>query len=235
VNDNGPVFSLFEYKANIYANASVGSAIVRVVANDDDDKFNSALTYSIYENKTSEVRKHFSIDAATGEITLKRSALELKNQVYQFFVRAQDGGRAPLHADAPVEIYIMSPLDKPPVFEPRDNVYYIHENSPVGRVVASVKAATGEEESTVRYKLVSTAHQGEDSLFVVDDEGRIIINGILDREKMSAHHLTVLAETDSSPTLNTYYDFAIQVLDENDNVPEFQSNPYKVHDLLCTC
>ena len=37
----------------------------------------------------------------------------------QFFVRAVDGGG--LHSDVPVEVYVMSPADRPPRFEKRDS------------------------------------------------------------------------------------------------------------------
>jgi hypothetical protein len=50
----------------------------------------------------------------------------------------QDGGQ--LHSDVPVEVYVMSSVDRPPRFEERDTVYYVNENSPVGRMVAQFSA-----------------------------------------------------------------------------------------------
>jgi protocadherin Fat 1/2/3 len=37
-----------------------------------------------------------------------------------------------------------------------------------------------------------------------------------------------LAETKTSPTLNSYFTLTVQVLDSNDNAPEFQSDPYDI-------
>ena len=229
VNDNPPVFDLAEYKANIHANLSVGSTVARVKAQDADSGKNSRLHYSIYERKDSGVTKIFDINSSTGQITLKKSALELENQVYQFFVRAKDQGVRPLHNDVPVEIYVMSNLDFPPVFEPLDSQYYINENSPVGRLIVQLKASIPNKEEdddeSLKYKLASL--KGQD-MFQIDEDGRVILNGRLDREIEQIYRLTFIAETDTSPTLNAYYDLTIHVLDKNDNQPQFEANPYVV-------
>ena len=54
------------------------------------------------------------------------------------------------------------------------------------------------------------------------------ILGRLDRETKAVHQLTFLAETKTSPTLNSYFKLTVQVLDSNDNAPEFQSDPYDI-------
>jgi hypothetical protein len=83
-----------------------------------------------------------------------------------------------LHSDVPVEIYIMSPLDSPPIFAKRlDNVYYIRENSPVGRVVTQLEATTSEIDTELKYKLASTDYVNEE-LFQIDQAGRVIISGM---------------------------------------------------------
>ena len=226
-NDNSPSFPLSNYKANIQANLTVGSTVLRVTAEDRDEKTNAALIYSIYETTKSGVDDIFTISPDAGQIILKKSASELQGEVYQFFVRARDQGEPTLHADVPVEVYVMSPLEKPPQFEERDSVYFIEESSPVGRTVAELAAAAGPD-SEVTYSIASTDYQGEESLFQIDHTGRLMISGFLDREKRSLHKLIILAETDSSPSLVAYSQLTVQVLDDNDNAPEFQANPYSV-------
>jgi protocadherin Fat 1/2/3 len=224
-NDNAPTFPLAEYKANIPANLTSGFAVVRLVGQDRDAGRNAALTYSIYETQNSGVDDTFAVDVITGQIMLKRSALELENSVYQFFVRAQDGGRAPLHEDIPVEIYVMSPLDEAPRFEEHDTTYFLEEGSPVGRTVAEL-SAFAPPEGKVRYRIASKEYAGPESLFQIDeDTGRLMVAKLLDREERAVHRVTVLAETDSSPTLNTYTELIIQVLDENDHSPQFALLP----------
>ena len=50
----------------------------------------------------------------------------------------------------------------------------------------------------------------------------------MDREDKSLHHLTFIAETDTSPTLSAYYHMIVQVIDQNDNTPMFMKNPYEI-------
>ena len=121
----------------------------------------------------------------------------------------------------------MSPQEKPPKFEERDSVYFIEESSPVGQTVAQLSAVAAPE-SEITYTIASTEHQGEGALFQIDQSGRLVISGLLDREKRSVHKVTVLAETDSSPSLVAYTDLTVNVLDTNDNRPVFQANTYHV-------
>lgn len=55
-----------------------------------------------------------------------------ENQVFQFFVRATDTGVPPLHTDVPVQVYIMSPDDLPPLFQRSDHKFFLPENAPSG-------------------------------------------------------------------------------------------------------
>ena len=237
VNDNPPQFNLDEYKANIKNSLTLGSTVVQVKATDKDKGKNADLVYSIYEKKSSGINNIFKINSKTGQIILKKNIKNLKNQIYQFFVRAQDKGFPSLHAEVPVEVYIMSPLDRPPIFERKDTLFYVDENSPVGKVVVTLTATTsmshepGENPDGLTYRLVSSAYitdKEEDALFQIDQTGRVIVSGHLNREDRSIHHLTFIAETDTSPTLNAYYDLIIQVIDQNDNPPIFMNNPYEI-------
>ena len=226
-NDNSPVFPLAEYRTNIHANLSAGSEVVHVTATDQDTGRNSRLKYSIYDTRSSGVNDIFKINKETGQIFLKAGALELENEVYQFFVRAEDGGSPPLHADIPVEVYIMSALDHPPKFVNRNSVFFLEEGTPVGRTIAELSAISAPD-SQVLYKMASTKYLEPDSLFQVDESGRLIVSNLLDRETAALHKLVVLAETDSSPSLAAYTELTVQLLDANDHDPEFLSAEYVV-------
>ena len=226
-NDNSPEFPLTEYRANIHANLSVGTQVVHVTAEDADAGRNSRLKYSIYDTRSSGVDDIFKINKQTGQIFLKTSAIELENEVYQFFVRAEDGGSNPLHADIPVEVYIMSALDRPPKFVNRNSVYFLEEGTPVGKTIAELTALSAPD-SQITYKMASTNYQEPDSLFQVDKSGRLIVSNLLDRETAAVHKLVVMAETDSSPSLAAYTELTVQLLDANDHDPEFVSAEYAV-------
>lgn len=58
-----------------------------------------------------------------------------ENEVFQFFVRARDGGTPSLHADVPVDVVIIGDLDSPPAFEKRQLEYFISEGVDIGELV----------------------------------------------------------------------------------------------------
>ena len=50
----------------------------------------------------------------------------------------------------------------------------------------------------------------------------------LDREMTETFELTVKAETEATPALVAYTHVTIQIMDINDNVPKFESDPYTI-------
>ncbi len=169
-NDCEPEFLLPEYSVMVFSNQTSGSEVARVTAEDRDFGANARLRYSLYENATSAISRAFSVDADTGAVVLRESPAGLENQVFQFFVLAEDlAGKedddevARNHAHVPVEVYVMSPLDRPPVFSEGDTSFLLPENGPVGKVFATVsayipandmskrEAEDGNMESVIRY------------------------------------------------------------------------------------
>ncbi|BES90547.1 Laminin G domain [Nesidiocoris tenuis] len=221
VNDNAPTFLLPEYKACIHSNLTVNSGFLKMKAIDKDEDANALIEYSIYEREASGVRDIFTINKNTGALSLQRSALPYENQVFQFFVRATDHGSPRLHSEAPVDVYIMSPNDVPPLFERTDDKFFITESATPGTVVTRVKLVS---EMPVKYKLLSGTNQ-----FNIDSSGQITLIGQLDRESESSHVIGVLAHTESSPPLTAVAEISLQVLDYNDNKPYFDSDHYDVY------
>jgi len=72
------------------------------------------------------------MDAATGELSFRGSAVGREHQLLQFFVRAEDGGRPPLATQVPVDVLVLGPHDRPPVFERTSSKYFVSEAAPVG-------------------------------------------------------------------------------------------------------
>lgn len=63
-------------------------------------------------------------------------------------------------------------------------------------------------------------------MFTINDKGQISTTGLLDREKQTFHILGVFAYTESSPPLTALTEVYVKVLDENDNIPEFDNDLY---------
>ena len=76
----------------------------------------------------------------------------------------------------------------------------------------------------VQFRLVSNAN-----LFSIDRNGEVTLTNQIDREK-SAHYLIgVLAYTESSPPLTAMSELSVQIVDYNDNVPQFENDVYSIY------
>lgn len=145
----------------------------------------------------------------------------IEGQVFQFFVRATDRGEPKRHADVPVNILIMGPKDRPPIFERKDDKFFYSENSVTGTVIARLKMVSN---VSVTYKIISGSE--DEPQFVVNAQGQVALARPLDFEAQVSHLIGILAETESSPPLTALCEISVQVLDENDHSPQFESNPY---------
>ncbi|KAG8212677.1 hypothetical protein J437_LFUL019545, partial [Ladona fulva] len=224
-NDNAPQFLLKEYKASIYSNLTAGTGFLKVRAVDADEDMSAFVEYSIFEVGSSGVKDLFSINRHTGEINLLKTAASKENQMFQFFIRAQDRGSPSLSSEVPLDVYIMGPQDVAPLFERRDDKFFISENSPPGEIITRLKMVTN---GTVKFRIISGNDNTGNPLFDVNEQGQLFLVGKLDREAQDVHIIAIVAETDSSPPLTALTDVTLMVLDENDNAPVFESSPYKL-------
>ncbi|TRY62766.1 hypothetical protein TCAL_04907 [Tigriopus californicus] len=242
-NSFAPVFERPIYETSFPENTPEMMRIYRIAASDADR--DDRITYSLASDELSKV---FRVDASTGFVWALKSFDREEQDTYELPIVATDS--AGMNGFAKLKVTITDQNDNKPKFALSEYKVTIPANFsvgsvvtkiegwddedkanaalPIGRVVAQMRAHSTDLDSVVRYKMASENYQGEDSLFQVDQDGRIIINGHLDRELKSKHGLTILAENDASPTLNSYYDLTIQILDENDNAPKFQSPKYEV-------
>lgn len=166
----------------------------------------------------------FAIDEDTGAMYLKKSADQIENQMFQFFVRAHDGGSPSLHADVSVDVYIMSESDVPPHFEKRERVLFLLENSAPGTVITRLKATTPSN-TTIKYRIASESDLDAPQ-FTINDDGELRLAKSLDRETKDMHYIGIYAESDSSPSLIAFCEILLHVQDENDNSPIFETSRY---------
>ncbi|XP_059483774.1 fat-like cadherin-related tumor suppressor homolog isoform X2 [Neocloeon triangulifer] len=225
-NDNPPEFLLREARACIFSNFSAGSPIMKVKAVDPDEGSAAEVEYSIYETANTPVAELFTVHRHTGEISLLKSVVGKENQVFQFFVRATDKGTPSLNSDLTVEVLVMNTQDVPPAFERHDDKFFISEYSQPGLIISTVKMSSA---APVKFRIISKDGTEDPApLFNIGVDGQLTVAGKLDRETKDTYVVTVLAETDDSPPLTVVSDVTIKILDENDNAPKFESNPYTV-------
>lgn len=79
---------------------------------------------------------------------------------------------------------------------------------------------------SVIYRIISGSE--ENSEFTIDSQGQLALARPLDFDLKDSYLIGIVAETDSSPPLTALAEVALQVLDENDHVPKFESSPYTI-------
>ncbi|XP_077340579.1 cadherin EGF LAG seven-pass G-type receptor 2 [Lithobates pipiens] len=222
-NDNAPQFSEKHYVARVPEDAIPDSQILVVTATDKDQGINAAVHYSILSGNA---RGLFSIDPQSGAIFLA-GALDFETgREHTLRIRAQDGGRPPLsNVTGLVTVQVLDVNDNTPVFVSGPFQAAVLENSPLGYSVLQVQAldADAGENSRLEYRLT-----GESGPFSINNStGWIIVQSELDREEIEFYHFGVETCDHGHPSLSSSAAVNVQILDVNDNAPEFTQSEYQ--------
>lgn len=118
----------------------------------------------------------------------------------------------------------MGPTDYPPAFERKDSKFFLSENSPTGTVITKLKILSN---LSANYEIVSDSD--ENPQFTIDSQGQVALARPLNFESQPTHLIGVLALTDSSPPLTALAEIVLQVQDENDHAPQFESSTYVLY------
>ncbi|KAM7146507.1 cadherin-5 isoform 1-T2 [Macrochelys suwanniensis] len=236
INDNFPTFKQQSFHFKVPENVRVGSEVGRLKVEDIDEPQNRNTKYNFVRGH---YRDTFEIipNAFTNEgiIKPKKSLDYEKIKEYKFDIEATDttvnmrffkpGGPKSIAA---VTIEVLD-VDEPPIFSQPSYVYKVNENdlpkNPLGTVLAIDPDAAKRK---IRYTLRRSSPSGD--YVKVSNSGDIFISKHLDREASAWHNLTVAAQeimTDNKLSdIESHTQVFIQVLDQNDNAPEF-AYPYE--------
>ncbi|XP_043545771.1 protocadherin Fat 1a isoform X3 [Chiloscyllium plagiosum] len=226
-NDNVPQFRATEYMVNIGAYAPKGSSVIKIVASDADEGSNADIAYTI-EADSDSVEENLQIDSISGLISTKESLVGLENHFYTFFVRAKDGGVPQQESLVPIYVRILPPEVPLPVFPEPFYTFTISEEINIGTEIDIIRA---ENDQQIAYTLVkgNTPESNMDQIFAIErDTGRLKTEKKLDHETTKWYQITVMAQYPFEEyEIVSSVDVRIQVKDENDNAPVFDSNPYE--------
>ncbi|NXO21403.1 CAD19 protein, partial [Cisticola juncidis] len=230
VNDNPPKFQHRLYYMSVSEEAPVGTTVGKIFAEDSDIGDNAAMDYFI-DADSSDVFYIFTNNETQEGIILLRKRVDYESKRrYSIQVKAVNRyiderflKEGPFEDTTIVKINVED-ADEPPVFTLESYVMEIVEGAMVGALVGVVTAQDpDEDDSPVRYSIVHSMHLKR--LFSINEHnGAIITTEPLDREIASWHNLTVTATETRNPEKISEANVYVQVLDVNDNAPEFPKN-----------
>ncbi|PRD31895.1 UNVERIFIED_CONTAM: ds [Trichonephila clavipes] len=258
VNDNRPVFYPLEYNVSLPEGEIVSSAVVVIVATDDDSGIFGEISYEIIAGNDLGL---FQIDHRTGEIFVLRS-LSTEHPLHHLIISVKDGGGLVATAKAHVYISVISSDQQPPVFQKARYTFFVQEDAAPQSVVGTVVATSRDPRAgPVRYIIYSGDPEG---FFTIDPlSGTIKTKGRLDHETHPFLLLNIQATNGRPPiyghtqvfyyflyisylcshsdmNLSTYHSYEreritqfllqvnVTIWDVNDNAPRFASNSLKI-------
>ncbi len=246
INDNAPAFNQTQYPVTLPENSAVDFQVYQVKADDPDqvatvqviDEMTETVSGIIYTITNGRVLYsilggnqdgQFKINNETGSITVAvGSSIDYdENDFYNLTILAEDGGG--LNTTAQVLITILDSNDNAPVIEyPNDFTIDLPEDTPLGLVINDYINATDDDHGTNQNILFAIISGDVTNSFSVDElTGMVKLTGELDREAGSnPQMLTIAAIDQGQPQLQDTLVITINILDINDEAPEFKGSPY---------
>ncbi|XP_029421607.1 protocadherin Fat 3 isoform X4 [Nannospalax galili] len=228
VNENlhTPHFPDFAVVGSVKENSRIGTSVLRVTAHDEDSGRDGEIQYSIRDGSG---LGRFTIDDETGVISAADILDRETTASYWLTVYATDRGVVPLYST--IEVYVEvddvndnAPLTSEPIYYP-----VVMENSPKDVSVIQIQAEDPDSSSNEKltYRITSGNPQ---NFFAINIKTGLITTTSrkLDREQQAEHFLEVtVTDGGSSPKQSTVW-VVVQVLDENDNKPQFPEKVYQI-------
>ncbi len=223
VNDNAPEFDQARYSFQVMESVSTNTAIGTVTALDRDSGNNARITYIIQNGNHMDL---FGIFADSGRVYTKAALDREARSQYTLQVVAVDSGIPSNSAMVEIQIEVLDANDNDPVFRRSSYIFYIEENKPSHTSVGIVEATDRDEPPALLYSMVSSSN-----LFQVDPaSGEILTIQELNRESRDVHNLVIRVSDQGQPARTATVNVRIEVLDLNDNSPQFlQLGRYVAH------
>ncbi|XP_052738209.1 fat-like cadherin-related tumor suppressor homolog isoform X2 [Bicyclus anynana] len=225
VNDNAPRFALAAYSARVREDVPVGTVVAVLEAFDPDLGAGGAVSYSLPDAPDAPDAADaspFSVDATSGTLRTARRLDFEERQVYGVTVRATDGGRPALWAEATLVVEVADVdenLHAPEFAERPALAARVREDAPPGTLVLTAAAADADppgRDSRLAYYLLAGSGLAH---FSVDDAGAVRTQTPLDRETTPHYWLTLCAQDHALAPRHSCVQLFVEVEDVNDVAP----------------
>ncbi|CAG9818294.1 unnamed protein product [Phaedon cochleariae] len=237
-NDHPPVFVSPPPNSTLKVpeNATVGSALIQVMATDEDVGQNGAVRYRLKADPAGHW-KFFELQPVSGIMELRLPLDRKKQKIYDIRIEAFDlGVPTPLSSDLDLTVYVSDMNNYQPQFLLDEfHVNFTENMAPEAEIrklpdtIDRDQFEYEEPAGPICYYIIAG---NEDNLFHINPiDHTLVVTTPLDREKQDTHLLLVKATEDcrNSPTTTSFFDsdddtqlkVIVKVADVNDNSPKF--------------
>lgn len=224
INDNMPFCVKPRYHITINESTPIGTIIVKVKAMDFDSSNDFKLRFYISGKGSDD----FVIGKESGILKVAKLIDREQTPKYKILAHVQDGKEFIRECTSEIIITINDINDNTPIFSIPNYIVSIQEDAQLQTLVAKVHATDKDfgMNRKIKYSLIGT---NSDYFGISKSTGIIKLDKRLDRETISLYNLTVMAEDFGNPMLSSVANFVINILDINDNPPEFSLRKYTSH------
>ncbi|XP_034037012.1 protocadherin beta-8-like [Thalassophryne amazonica] len=224
VNDNPPVCSKSEYKANVVENAAVGTVITTITATDRDKGSNGKVSYSIPKSGAAGL---FEIDADRGLLTLSGNVDYEKNRFYELDVHVSDQGG--LSDACKIIIEVTDVNDNPPIINIMSKSNSVYENVQPGTLVTMLNIQDTDSNKNGNVACVLNENIPFGIKSTTNTFFAVVTDSELDREMAAEYNITVTCSDEGVPSLSSSVTLTLQISDVNDNAPVFDKSSYEAY------
>ena len=225
INDNSPVFNEPQYNVTFLEITTINSIIFTANAIDADaSTTNAYISYSIVTGNSDNT---FSIDSATGVISLIRPLNFESTQSYLLTLAAANHlSDNPLQGTTQLAIFVADVNEFIPRFSQPVYEATVLENEPAATSVFQAVANDSDAGSSgeLEYQIFSGNSAG--NFEISTSSGLIVTTRPIDREDLDMFSLQILVSDGGTPSFSALASVSVTVLDVNDNPPVFSSSNY---------
>ncbi|XP_023184598.1 protocadherin beta-16-like [Xiphophorus maculatus] len=227
-NDNAPTFDKAAYNVKVMENSPIGSLVIDLNASDLDDGSNSDISYSYSLYTSEKTQETFNLNPTTGEVTVKGMLNYEDFRIYDMEVIATDKGVNSLSGQCTIKILVEDMNDNHPEISIKSFQSPVSENIELDTVIAVVSVSDKDSGDNGQVDL----HIPENMPFKLressDNYYELVVSEPLDREKVPEYEITFTVTDRGSPPLSDNETMTLELLDVNDNVPQFSQSFYTI-------
>uniref|UniRef100_A0A3B3HR03 Cadherin domain-containing protein n=1 Tax=Oryzias latipes TaxID=8090 RepID=A0A3B3HR03_ORYLA len=227
-NDNKPTFDKSLYNVKIMENSPIGSLVLHLNATDSDEGSNSDITYSYSLYTSEKTQEKFHLNPTSGEITVRGMLNYEEFNIYDMEVIATDKGANSLSGQCTIKILVEDMNDNHPELSIKSFQSPVSEDIKLDTVIAVVSVSDKDSGENGIVDLHIPDNMPFKLKKSTDNYYELVVSEALDREKVPEYDITFTVTDRGSPPLSDNETMTLELLDVNDNVPQFPKSFYTI-------